>query len=73
MSNLHSFSYDYSVANGAISMAVLDTLIAKGVLTKSDARGALEWALVSLEARSNMSAVREAIDIIHEMLLKFAD
>jgi hypothetical protein len=69
MSAVCSFSYGLSVANGTVSMGILDALVAKGVLTRQDASGILQNAIATLEPNRSINAAGEAIRIIRDSWL----
>ena len=57
------------VANGTIVMALLDHLLADGVLRPRDVRTILNKAVAELEPRQANVAVKDAISIIRVAML----
>jgi hypothetical protein len=62
-----------AVANGATTLALLEHLVERKILTSRDARTILTNGIDCLEPRSNVRAVAEAIDLMRAELPLFPE
>jgi hypothetical protein len=62
-----------AVANGATTLALLEHLVERKILTCRDARAILMSGIDCLEPRSNVRAVAEAIDLMRAELPLFPE
>jgi hypothetical protein len=58
-----------AVANGAITLALLERMVERKVLTRADARAVLESSIECLEKRKNVQAVAEALHLMRDQML----
>jgi hypothetical protein len=63
-----------AVANGVTTLALLEHMVDRGILTRADARAILVSGIDCLEPRINVRAVAEAIHLMrHQMLPLFSE
>jgi hypothetical protein len=58
-----------AVANGAMTLALLERLVERKILTRADARAVLESSIECLEKRKNVQAVAEALHLMRDQML----
>lgn len=58
-----------AIANGATTVALLELLVERKVLTKEDVRELLSSSIECLEPRINVRAVSEAIHLMRDQML----
>jgi hypothetical protein len=63
-----------AVANGATTLALLETLVERKIISRVDVRDVLGRGIECLEPRINVRAVGEAIHLMRDQMLPlFAD
>jgi hypothetical protein len=58
-----------AVANGVATLALLEHMVDRGILTRADARAILVSGIDCLEPRINVRAVAEAIHLMRDQML----
>jgi hypothetical protein len=58
-----------AVANGVTTVALLEVLVEKKILTCADAREIIDRGITCLEPRINVGTVREAVELMRERML----
>lgn len=58
-----------AVANGVTTLALLEVLVERKVLTRADVREILTRGIACLEPRVNVAAVSEAVGLMRERML----
>jgi hypothetical protein len=58
-----------AVANGVTTLALLELLVEKKILTKSDVREVLGRSIHCLESRINVRTVAEAVHVMRDQML----
>jgi hypothetical protein len=58
-----------AVANGALTLALLERLVERKILTRSDARAILEHGIDCLEPRTNVRTIAEAVHLLRDHML----
>ena len=62
-----------AVANGVTTLALLEVLVEKKILSCADAREILDRGIHCLEPRINVGTVREAIELMRERMMPLFD
>jgi len=63
-----------AVASGVTTLALLERLVERNILTRADARAILDSGIACLEPRVNVPAVAEAVHLMRDRMLPlFAD
>jgi hypothetical protein len=63
-----------AVANGVTTVALLERMVERKILTKADARAILDSGIQCLEPRINVPTIAEAVRLLREQMLPlFAD
>lgn len=63
-----------AVASGATTLALLEHLVERNILSSADVRGIFETSIECLEPRVNVGPVGEAVRLMRERMLPlFAD
>jgi hypothetical protein len=63
-----------AVANGVTTVALLERMVERKILTKADARTILDSGIQCLEPRINVPTIAEAVRLLREQMLPlFAD
>ena len=58
-----------AVANGAMTLSLLEHLVEREILTRSDARAILTRGIACLEPRTNARVVAEAVHLMRDRML----
>jgi hypothetical protein len=58
-----------AVANGAITLALLELLVERKIITRADVRTVLGSGIACLEPRINVRAVAEAVHVMRDQML----
>ena len=58
-----------AVANGATTLALLERLVERKILTRADVRAVLESGIECLEKRKNVHSVAEALHLMRDQML----
>jgi hypothetical protein len=58
-----------AVANGAITLALLELLVERKIITRADVRTVLGSGIECLEPRINVRAVAEAVHVMRDEML----
>lgn len=58
-----------AVANGVTTLALLELLVDKGILTRGDVRAVLGNGIACLEPRTNVRTVAEAVHLMRDQML----
>jgi hypothetical protein len=58
-----------AVANGAITLALLELLVERKIITRADVRTVLGTGIECLEPRINVRAVAEAVHVMRDEML----
>ena len=58
-----------AVASGVTTLALLERLVERNILTSADARAILESGIACLEPRVNVPAVAEAVHLMRDRML----
>lgn len=58
-----------AVASGATTLALLELLVQREVLSSADVRGILESSVTCLEPRINVRPVAEAVHLMRDQML----
>jgi hypothetical protein len=58
-----------AVANGVTTVALLECLVEKNVLTRSDVRGIVGSGIACLEPRINVPTIADAVRLMREQML----
>jgi hypothetical protein len=58
-----------AVANGAITLALLELLVERKIITRADVRTVLGSGIECLEPRINVRAVAEAVHVMRDQML----
>ena len=58
-----------AVASGVTTLALLERLVERNILTRADARAILDSGIACLEPRVNVSAVAEAVHLMRDRML----
>ena len=58
-----------AVANGVMTLALLELLVEKKILTCADVRSVLKSGIDCLEPRSNVRTIAEAVHLMRDQML----
>jgi hypothetical protein len=58
-----------AVANGVTTLALLEHMVERGILSTSDVRAILNSGIECLESRINVHAVAEAVHLMRDQML----
>jgi hypothetical protein len=58
-----------AVANGVTTLALLELLVERKILSKTDVRAILESGIECLQPRTNVRAVAEAVHVMRDQML----
>jgi hypothetical protein len=58
-----------AVANGVTTLALLEVLVEKKILTRADVREILSRGSACIEPRVNVGSVREAVKLMRERMM----
>ncbi len=58
-----------AVANGVTTLALLELMVEKGILSRSDVRTVLKSGIDCLEPRTNVRTVAEAVHLMRDQML----
>jgi len=58
-----------AVANGATTLALLERMVERKILTRADVRSILESGIECLEARANVRTIAEAVHLMRDQML----
>jgi hypothetical protein len=58
-----------AVASGVTTLALLERLVERNILTRADARAILDSGIACLEPRVNVPAVAEAVHLMRDRML----
>jgi hypothetical protein len=58
-----------AVANGVTTLALLEHLVEKKILTQADVRAVLERGIKCLEPRTNVRTINEAVHLMRDRML----
>ncbi len=58
-----------AVASGVTTLALLERMVERGILTREDARAILGSGIACLEPRVNVPAVAEAVHLMRDRML----
>jgi hypothetical protein len=58
-----------AVANGVTTVALLERMVERKILTKADARAILDSGIACLEPRINVPTIAEAVRLLREQRL----
>jgi hypothetical protein len=58
-----------AIANGATTLALLERLVERKILTRTDVRALLGSGIACLEPRINVRAVAEAVHLMQDQML----
>jgi hypothetical protein len=62
-----------AIANGATTVAMLELLVERKIITRADARNILSNSIACLEPRINVRVVAEAIHLMRDQMLPLFD
>ena len=69
MSFLGCSAQGIAVANGVTTVALLERLVERKILTKADVRAILDSGIKCLEPRINVQTIAEAVRLIQQQML----
>jgi hypothetical protein len=58
-----------AVANGATTLALLERMVERKILTRADVQAILESGIKCLEARANVRTIAEAVHLMRDQML----
>jgi hypothetical protein len=58
-----------AVANGVTTLALLELMVERKILSKTDVRAILESGIECLESRTNVRTVAEAVHVMRDQML----
>ena len=58
-----------AVASGVTTLALLERMVERNILTRADARAVLDSGIKGLEPRINVPAVAEAVHLMQDRML----